>query len=318
VLFDKTGTLTFTRRAVSTWDWQDRWRGDSAAQESALGALRALTAGSLHPVSLSLRSTLEPLPPDGMGALEAKEIPHFGIAGIIATGKGSERICLCRYGAWNEPDGAFFTLGLEIPPLTLPAVDSCLFIDGRLAASIRFTEEIRPEALRITAELKRRGIVVALLSGDNPGKVRAFADACGITEWRAALSPEAKRSEAEGYRARFGMTLAVGDGFNDSLLFGSSDMAMAVAGGAADRLEGVDILAAGDQPAALVNLFKVADGVSRGTRLCYLASGLYNAGAIAAAFAGWVTPLFAAVLMPLSGFSLCLIAWATIPSFGKR
>lgn len=314
VLFDKTGTLTFTRRAVSAWDWQGAWRGESRAQESVLGELRALTAGSLHPVSLSLRTTLEPLPRDGMRALEAREIPHFGMAGSVASGEAARRICLCKFGAWNDPAGAFYELGLDIPGASLPAADSCVFIDGRLAALIRFTEEIRPEAVRVTAELKRRGIAVALLSGDNPGKVRAFAEACGISEWRAALSPEAKRNEAEAYRKRYGMTLAVGDGFNDSLLFGSSDMAMAVAGGAADRLEGVDILAAGDKPAALANLFALADAVSRGTRLSYLASGLYNTGAIAAAFAGLVTPLFAAILMPLSGFSLCLIAWAMMPS----
>jgi Cu2+-exporting ATPase len=204
-------------------------------------------------------------------------------------------------------------MGFPVPEGPLPPADACVLIDGTLAALIRLTEEIKPEAARLVAALQARGLGVALLSGDNPGKVRAFAEACGIGEWKAALSPEAKRAAAEEYRRRYGRLLAVGDGFNDSLLFGSSDLAMAVAGGAADRLEGVDILAAGDRPMALARLFAVADGVSRGVRRGYWASGVYNAGAIAAALAGWVTPLFAAVLMPISGLSLCLLAWLSIP-----
>jgi P-type Cu2+ transporter len=313
VLFDKTGTLTFTRRAVSGWDWAGPWGSDPARQDSALRALRAATAGSLHPVSLSVQAALEILPPDGLRARSARELPHFGIAARVPGPSGRERaVCLCKYGAWEGP-GPFAGLGCAAPEGPLPPADACLFIDGTLAALIRFTEEIKPEAARLMAALQARGLAVALLSGDNAGKVRAFAGACGIGAWRAGLSPEAKRAAAKEYRRRYGSILAVGDGFNDSLLFGSSDLAMAVAGGAADRLEGVDILATGDRPMALASLFALADGVSRGVRRGYWASGLYNAGAIAAALAGWVTPLFAAVLMPISGLSLCLVAWLSIP-----
>lgn len=312
VLFDKTGTLTFTRRAVAGWDWQRAWR-DGARQDSALRSLRAATAGSLHPVSLSIQAALEILPPDGLRAAHARELPHFGIVARVPDPAGREQvICLCKYGAWGAA-GPFAEMGYALPEGPLPYADACLFIDGELAALIRFTEEIKPEAARLVAALEARGLGVALLSGDNPGKVRAFAEACGIRDWRASLSPEAKRTAAEEYRRRYGRILAVGDGFNDSLLFGTSDLAMAVAGGAADRLEGVDILASGDRPMALASLFSLADGVSRGVRRGYWASGIYNAGAIAAALAGWVTPLFAAVLMPISGLSLCLLAWLSIP-----
>lgn len=313
VLFDKTGTLTFTRRTVAGWDWLGAWKDDASLQDAVLRALRAATAGSLHPVSLSVQTALEILPSDGLRAHSARELPHFGLLARVPGPDGREReVCLCKYGAWSEA-GPFSDLGYAVPASPLPAADACVFIDGTPAALIRFTEEIKPEAARLVAALEARGLAVVLLSGDNPGKVRAFAEACGIKDWRASLSPEAKRSAAEEYRRRYGRSLSVGDGFNDSLLFGSSDLAMAVAGGAADRLEGVDVLSTGDRPMSLASLFALADGVSRGVRRGYWASGIYNAGAIAAALAGWVTPLFAAVLMPISGLSLCLIAWLTIP-----
>jgi cation transport ATPase len=317
VLFDKTGTLTFTRRTVSGWEWREAWRDDAALQDASLRALRAATAASLHPVSLSVQAALEILPPDLLRAHAPRELPHFGIVARVPGADGREReVCLCKFGAWNKDGVApFQELGYARPEGPWPSVpaDACLFVDGSLAALIRFTEEIKPEAARLVAALEKRGLPVALLSGDNPEKVGAFAAACGIKDWRASLSPEAKRRAAEEYRRRYGRLLSVGDGFNDSLLFGSSDLAMAVAGGAADRLEGVDILSSGDRPLALASLFALADGVSRGVRRGYWVSGFYNAAAIAAALAGWVTPLFAAVLMPVSGLSLCLIAWLSVP-----
>jgi len=313
VLFDKTGTLTFTHRTVAGWDWLGAWKDDTSLQEAALRGLRAATAGSLHPVSLSVRAALEIMPEDGLRALSARELAHFGVVARVPGPEGGEReVCLCKYGAWNEA-GPFAELGYPVPATPLPAADACVLVDGTLAALIRFTEEIKPEAARLVASLKARGLAVVLLSGDNRDKVRAFAEACGIREWRASLAPEAKRAAAQEYRRRYGRSLSVGDGFNDSLLFGSSDLAMAVAGGAADRLPGVDILSTGDRPMALASLFALSDGVARGVRHGYWASGIYNAGAIAAALAGWVTPLFAAVLMPVSGLSLCLIAWLSIP-----
>lgn len=317
VLFDKTGTLTFTRRSVAGWDWQGQWRENPSLQAASLLGLKSLTAGSLHPISLSVYTALETLSASGLAAEGIREIPHFGILGRVPDGNGARgEFLLCRYGAWNQGEGPFSDTGYPVPENAegLPAADACLFVSGRLAALIRFTEEMKPDASGLVAALEKRGIQVALLSGDNSDKVGSFATACGIQDWHASLAPEAKRALADGYRKRYGMTLSVGDGFNDSLLFGASDMAMAVAGGAADRLEGVDILSAGDKPAALAGLFRIADGVARGVRLGYWASGIYNAAAIAAALAGWVTPLFAAVLMPLSGLSLCLIAYLSIPA----
>jgi len=105
----------------------------------------------------------------------------------------------------------------------------------------------------------------------------------------------------------------VGDGFNDSLLFGASDLAMAVEGGAVDLLSGIDILFTGARPSDIGRLLSLSHAVRRSIRLCFWASGFYNAAAVAIALQGWVTPLLAAVLMPVSGLSLCLIAYAVIP-----
>jgi Cu2+-exporting ATPase len=188
-----------------------------------------------------------------------------------------------------------------------------LFLDGVPAAAIRFTDEIKPEVPEMVRALASRGITAVLLSGDSPSKVGDFARRAGIADFHGGLTPEEKRDWAKRYQARYGRCLAVGDGFNDSLLFGTADLAMAVQGGAVDLSAGTDILATGDRPAALPRLFALARGVRRGIVACWWVAGAYNVLAVGAAMAGLVTPLFAAALMPLSSLSLCLAAWLAIP-----
>ncbi len=319
VLFDKTGTLTFTHRAVSGWTWLPPFAEDSGKRSAALRSLLELARHSLHPVAASLRRALEGTEGEAPVLSGIREIPHFGMVAKAEAGGAIREIGLCRYGAWEEKDGAFSGLGWSAPPRLVLAdgaagrPDSCVFVDGEPAALIRFTDDIKPDVPETLRALADRGLAVVLLSGDNPGKVEAFAERCGIREYHGGLSPEEKMALASQYQQRYGRCLAVGDGFNDSLLFGASDLAMAVQGGAVDLSAGTDILSTGDRPSSLPRLFALARGARRALRACWILSGLYNAGAVAAAMAGLVTPLFAAVLMPISSLTLCLAAWLAIP-----
>ena len=318
VLFDKTGTLTFMRRTVSGWTWIGRDRLAPAGETELLQGIKALAKSSLHPVALSLFRALEPMPEGSWRLEHTREITHFGMVGRFATAAGPAEICICRMGSWDGRDGTFAGLGYPMPvdPALEPdgsgSADSCVFLDGRLAAVIRFTDEIKPDAASLVPQLKALGIEAALLSGDNAGKVEAFAAACGFTYAHSGLAPEDKARLARAYRDRFGSCLAVGDGFNDNLLFGASDLAMAVQGGAVDHSKGTDILFTGARPSDLTRLFALAGSVRRSIVLSYWVSGCYNAGAIGLAMAGGVHPLTAALLMPLSSLSLCAVALAVI------
>jgi cation transport ATPase len=315
VLFDKTGTLTFMRRTVSQWDWI----GNAVpAETEVLGALRDLANRSLHPVAQSLFRALEPMEAGTWRLSESREVAHFGLVGRFATAGGKEtEICLCRYGAWEDAEGEFRRLGYArpIPPpeeAGRPTADSCVFVDGRLAALIRFTDEVKPDVRTLARDLERMGVTPVLLSGDNPAKVEAFAKACGFAHFHAALTPEDKGRLAAEYRGRFGTCLAVGDGFNDNLLFGASDLAMAVHGGAVDLSKGTDILVTGSRPSDLTRLLALAGRVRKSIVLSFWVSGGYNAAAIFMAMRGGISPLAAALLMPLSSLSLCVVALAAV------
>ena len=324
VLFDKTGTLTFTRRTLAGWDWVAGFSQDASIREAALRAAGRLSGMSAHPVAVAIHEGLA----RATGTVDAfAELSHFGLTGrwspervedAEVEEKGSAlHVVLCRYGAWERNTADFVALGLQPPPVdSLPAGDapaSCLFIDGRIAAYVRLGEEIKPGVPELLRGLTERGMAVRLLSGDHPDRVADFASRCGFAEYRGGLSPEEKQVEAREFQSRNGDALAVGDGYNDSLLFGESTVSVAVQGAAGPVAAEADAFMTSTDPAALLSLLRVAEGTRRSLRNCYVVSAFYNAGAITAATAGLVSPLAAAVLMPVASLSLFFTAWLTVP-----
>jgi cation transport ATPase len=290
-----------------------------------LGAVARLTGMSSHPVASALHAALERHETTGSVA-EFSEIPHFGLRGTWRAGTGSANpvgIVLGRFGAWEgmqeERASAFEALALEapraedLPAENTPLPQSCLFVDGKLAALVWLGEEIKPGAAELLRGLEARGLAVELLSGDHPDRVADFAARCGFCDFRGGLSPEEKQVAARAFQARHGAALAVGDGYNDSLLFGEAAVSLAVQGAAGPVAAEADAFMTASEPEAVLSLLRVAEGTRRSLRNCYIVSGVYNTAAISLAVAGLVSPLTAAILMPFASLSLCLTAWVTVP-----
>src|SRR5690606_8231992 len=187
------------------------------------------------------------------------------------------------------------------------------FGTGRPRAVAGLRGETTPGARNLLAGLADRARPVLLLSGDHPQRVEAFAQQAGFTHWRGGRSPEQKQAEAQAFQARHGAALAVGDGYNDSLLFGEAAVSLAVQGAAGPVAAEADAFMTTSNPEAILSLLRIAEGTRRSLRNCYIVSGVYNAGALSLAVGGFVSPLLAAILMPIASISLCVTAWLTIP-----
>jgi Cu2+-exporting ATPase len=303
VLLDKTGTLTLGNLVLRPDSRKAIWRLDEGHRRT----LWNLAVRSNHPVSTALAAALGAGRPAGGGGLA---LDRAGEAVREITGAGLEWL---REGTlYRLGKAAFATGGSAGEPAggADPVAPTLFTADGEVIAALHLEEAFRPDAASELAGLSRAGFELHLLSGDAPAKVAAAAAALGIAPQRArgSLDPEAKAAIVAELDAQD--TLMVGDGINDSPSF---EAALCTATPAIDRpvLPGkADFYFSGDGIAALRRALFGARGLRRVVRDNLALAALYNLTAVALCLAGVVTPLVAAILMPLSSVGIVsLTAW---------
>lgn len=302
IVLDKTGTVTEGQvRVVDAG-------GSSGDEAVALAAV--LERGARHPLAAALRrwaresgldQSLEQSQGQGQGtdadqpATDVVEHPGRGIEGTVRGRRvrvGSPRWISCT-GVHHERLEALLRRG---------ATPVVIEVDGEVAVVVGLGDRLRPEAVEIVQELRRQGYLVSLRSGDHPHIVEDVAETLGIEDARGDRSPEDKAAEVRGDRH----AIMVGDGINDALALRSAAVGVAVGGGAEAALAVADVYL---QERGLRPLAALVQGARR-TRAVIrrnLAFSLvYNVLFASLALAGLITPLLAAVLMPLSSLSVVL------------
>jgi ATPase, P-type (transporting), HAD superfamily, subfamily IC len=276
VCFDKTGTLTRETPALGNPEALD------ALGAEARSALLALVRDNPHPVGRALHEAI---------LLRGWDVAPLAGEVTEEIGRG------VRLGGWmleraGEGGG-----------------DAALRWCGQTMARFHFSEAVRADARGELAALKRRGLGLAVLSGDRDEKVAALAAELEVeAEWaRGGLTPREKADWLDEHGR--GAALMLGDGANDSLAF---DRALCRGTPAVHR--GVlgtksDFYYLGRGIGGVRALLEVNDA-RRSTHAALLIFMVaYNLTAVGLAATGHMNPLFAAVLMPLSSLATLAIVW---------
>jgi len=182
-------------------------------------------------------------------------------------------------------------------------------VDGEALALAGVGDPVREDAAESLRQLGVAGHELHLLSGDRQGVVRAVADALGVffARCRGEVSPEDKLAEVRCLRRR-GCVFMVGDGVNDAAALAAADVGIAVSGGAEVSMDAADVYIGNPGVAPLVELVRGARRTMSTIRLTLGLSFGYNVVVAALAMAGWLTPLIAAVLMPISSLAVVTLA----------
>ena len=277
VVFDKTGTLTLETPRLGNPDVLNTLRPE------AVGALRALVEDNLHPAARALHEAILVAGLDG--PRPAGEV-HETIGSGVALGFWS----LGRAG-WKAPVGG----------------DVVLAWGGEVVAAFSLAEAARADAAAEIAALRRRRLDVAILSGDRPEKVGALAAGLGLGAESAigGLSPREKADWIDAAGAE--TTLMLGDGANDSLAFDRAGCRGTPVVHRGVLAEKADFYYLGRGIDGIRALLEVNDA-RRATHLVLLVFMIaYNLTAVGLAVSGHMSPLLAAVLMPLSSLATLAI-----------
>ena len=293
VIFDKTGTLTLERPVLENPETV------AELDDAAARALARMTQGSLHPMARSLLEALGTRGQKLLAEMDAGEMLEFPGLGVSLKTAGAE---------WTL--GKTGWIGQATMTGTAETAGSELRKDGALVAAFRFSESLRPGAVDMLRSLERRGLSLHILSGDHAEKVSKMATALGLSENQAigGLSPEEKAREVRALDHQD--TLYLGDGANDSLAF---DAALVTGTPVVDRslLESkADFYTLGSGLTFLTGLLDAAAARKGAVRAAFGFALLYNLTAVAFSMAGKMSPLLAAILMPLSSIISILIVAA--------
>ena len=114
--------------------------------------------------------------------------------------------------------------------------------DKNLLAIFALADTLKEQSADAVADLKSRGIRVAMLTGDNENVAGAIAKQAGIEEYFAEALPKDKADAVERVRAVGGLVAMVGDGINDSPALKASDVGVAMGNGTDVAMDSADVV----------------------------------------------------------------------------
>jgi copper-transporting P-type ATPase V len=162
----------------------------------------------------------------------------------------------------------------------------------------------KAEARAVVDDLSRRGLTVALLTGDNERTGRAVADELGIDRLLAEVLPEEKVEEVRRLQGEGRIVAVVGDGVNDAAALVQSDLGIALGTGTEVAIESSDVtLVSGDLHGVLIAL-DLSRRTLRTIRQNLAWAFGYNIAALPLAAAGLLNPVVAGAAMALSSVSV--------------
>ena len=224
VIFDKTGTLTLGEFRVV-----DVAVVDGTSAEDALRVAAAIESESEHPIARGIVKTAAERRLQVPAAHGFRALPGKGVA---ATVEGVEY----RLGGpalLKAEDG-------RVPPALAEKADAAarraqsaiyLLRDGAALAVFAVADAIRPESREAIDALHRRGVEVAMLTGDARAVAEAVATDLGIDTVFAEVLPEDKQSKVTELQKRGRKVAMVGDGVNDAPALATADIGIAIGAG---------------------------------------------------------------------------------------
>lgn len=299
VVFDKTGTLTWGQPEVT----ELLPCSGTSPQELAVCAA-AVERLSEHPVA---QAVCRGAAFGCAGMLPPKLTDFENLPGLGVTGRtGGETLAAGSRELMAR-------LGVDISPLAaLPDVRSqaktevCVARGGKLLGVIGVADRLRPDAAETVRRLKKLGVELWLITGDNERTAQAVAAECDIEYVLSGVLPENKAEKVRELQSR-GLKLAmVGDGINDAPALAAADTAIAMGGGTDVAIESSDITLLGGRLSAVPDALEVSRATMGAIRLNLAWALLYNVLSVGAAAFGVVNPSMAAAAMSLSSIAVLM------------
>jgi Cu+-exporting ATPase len=289
LIVDKTGTLTEGKPRLSTVVAAE---GFDEAQ--LLQAIASLEKASEHPLAAAIlagarEKKIELLPVENFASLTGK-----GVTGILQGKK------IAAGNAALMHDLGASSQGMEEQAEALrQAGQTVMFLasDGRLAGLVAVADPVRETTLQAIQELKREGIKVVMVTGDNRTTAAALALKLGI-DFEAEVLPAQKAEVVKRMQAQGAVVAMAGDGVNDAPALAQAQVGIAMGTGTDVAMESGGIILVKGDLRGILKARRLSQRTMRNIRQNLFFAFFYNALGVPLA-AGVLYPVFGLLLNPM-------------------
>ena len=300
VALDKTGTITQGEPVVV-----DLICSPSFTERELLSVAYAIESMSEHPLAKAIVAYTEDYN-DGIEVTDFKALSGSGVYCKIRNSKfemineiygGSYKFIstICDISSFDE----------DYESLSSEGKTPIFFVkDKKPLGLIALADTVREDSAEAIADMKRIGLRVVMLTGDNSRTAEAIGKLAGVDEVISDLLPDGKEQTIRTL-AEEGRVIMVGDGINDAPALTRADVGMAIGGGTDIAIESADVVLVRDSLSDVLNAVRLGRSVLRNIHqnlfwaFCYNLIGIPLAAGL---FGLELNPMFGAAAMSLSSF----------------
>jgi Cu+-exporting ATPase len=290
LLVDKTGTLTEGRPRLTEF-----LPAESFSENQLLQLAASVERNSEHPLG---RAVVEAAANRGIELVDVQDFDSITGGGVRGTVKGKNVYVgtsqfLREHHVTITDDFIGRGENLQQRGRTVLFVA----VEDRFAGLLAVADPVKPSARTAIDELRRLGVKIVMLTGDNEHTAKAVASQLGIEQVEAGVKPHDKYQHVTAHRANHHVVAMAGDGINDAPALAAADVGIAMGTGTDVAIESAGIVLVKGDVRGIARAFLLSRKTMRNIRQNLFFAFIYNLIGV---------PLAAGVLVPLFGMSALL------------
>jgi Cu+-exporting ATPase len=289
---DKTGTLTEGRPAIA-----DFLPAAGLAAPELLRLTASLEQGATHPLAAAI---VQRAKTDGLSLSLPQGVVVTAGRGLAGTVDG--QAIMAGAPAWLDEQGVALP---ESQPWRHAAYSVVAVArDGVWLGAIGIADPLRSSSRDAVARLRKAGIDVVMLTGDNAETAAVIAREAGVGRYEAGVRPEGKAAAITRLKAEGKFVGMAGDGINDAPALAAADVSFAMGAGTGVAMEAADITLMRNDLRGVVDAVDLSRATLAKIRQNLFWAFIYNVLGIPAAALGLLNPVIAGAAMAMSSVSV--------------